>query len=158
MTIRLGAVMKRQKKRTYITIPQQPIKPELVGGVTTEELFASVGTNIAGLGCVAVSYHLETIAKTHRRVLLVTWGTEAKKAVRACRDAGLAAWVTYTDDCAAKPYVSLAEHTVCLGRLHTEALYDNDYALLQAAQACDATAILFMKSHRGAKEGFGYVP
>ncbi|MEG2261329.1 MAG: acetyl-CoA carboxylase carboxyltransferase subunit alpha [Raoultibacter sp.] len=146
--------MKWQKKRTYITIPQQPIKPELVGGVTTEELFASVGTNIAGLGHVAVSYHLETIAKTHSRVLLVAWGTEAKKAVRACRDAGLEAWVTYTEDRVAQPYVSLAEHAVCLGKLHAEVLYDNDYALLQAAQACGATAILFIKSHRGADASF----
>ncbi|MEG0096090.1 MAG: acetyl-CoA carboxylase carboxyltransferase subunit alpha [Raoultibacter sp.] len=147
--------MKRQKQRSYITIPRQPIKPELVGGITTEELFASVGTNIGGLGQAAVSYGLDTIAQAHGRALLVACGNEAKSAVRACRDAGLEAWVTYTADRADAAYVSLAKHTICLGSAYSEALYGNDYAVLQAAQDCGATAILFASAtHLGDSKGF----
>ncbi|MEG2369243.1 MAG: acetyl-CoA carboxylase, carboxyltransferase subunit beta [Raoultibacter sp.] len=134
--------MKRQKKQDYITIPRQPLKPQLLGGVTTEELFASEGTTIAGLGQAALTYSLEAIARDHARVLVVTYGANAKKILRAVVEAGIEAGVTYTDDRAGAGYLTLASHAISLGSTHTDALYCNDYALLQAAQSYKATAIL----------------
>ncbi|MEG0620376.1 MAG: acetyl-CoA carboxylase, carboxyltransferase subunit beta [Raoultibacter sp.] len=134
--------MKRHTQQNYITVPRQPLKPQLVGGITTEELFASEGTTLAGLGQAALTYTLEAIAREHERVLLVSYGAAAKKIVRAVGEAGLEAWLTYTSDCAGADYLALSRHQVCLAQTHSDALYRNEYALLQAAQSCKATAIL----------------
>lgn len=146
----------KQKKSRYITIPHQGIKPQWVGGVSTEELLAAHGTKVAGLGTAEISYSLERLAQDLEkpRVLLVDFGDHAAHIVRACKDAGLEVCATYTEDIADSSYVKIAQNGVCIGETFNENVFRNSYAILKAMQECEACAILLIDPSLAEDEGF----
>ncbi len=158
-----------KKKQQYITIPDQGVKPEWVGGVSTEELLASYGKNVGALGSAAISYRLELIAETltaenspngsgqlqeKPKALIVSHGEMARKTIRACQDAGLLACVPYTEDHVTERYLSLAHKQVGIGKVFSEGIFRNSYAILKAAEECEADAILLVDNPLSRERGF----
>lgn len=144
--------MARKNKQTYITVPYEGVKPEWVQKVSTEELLASSGIKVAGLGTAEVSYRIENIADAQKarctsegmpRILLVSRNQAAIRPITLlARDNKLSLRYAYVGD---SPKL-LHEWAVCLLSDEAEDAFDNSYAVLEAAQRCEATAILLVDS------------
>ena len=159
----------KKKRPEYITIPAQDVKPQWVGGVSTEELLAACGTNIGALGSAAISYSLGLIAETlapqrvngdHHQppskpsVLIVGHGEMLRKTIRACQDVGLLACVPYTDDQSAERNLSIAHSAVSIGPVFSERVFRNSYAILKAAEESGVHAILLVNHALARDKGF----
>ena len=161
--------MGRRKRQDYITIPHQGTRPEWVQGVSTEELLAANGTNVGALGSVEIAYSIESISQElardmnvdagacssdKPRVLVAGYGENAKRAIRACLDAGLEAYAVYTAGDEQATYVKIATGAEKIGDTFSEAVFANSYALLSACEACGARAVLALDAALGADYRF----
>lgn len=150
---------KRQKQQNYITIPHQGLKPEWVEGVSTEELLAAHGTNVGALGSAEVSYSLENMLDELQgsdsfekpRVLVVSKNlTTGKTVLRSVLDAGFDPMIACTKDLESQTQ----QRGVVIGERFSEKLFDNSYAITQAAQNCGAKAVLLVDSSLSHYQGF----
>lgn len=144
--------MARKDKQSYITIPHEGVKPQWVKGVSTEELLASSGIKLGGLGTAEVSYRLENIAEDARNkspqnrtpiALLVSHNISAIRpvALRA-RDYRLEMRHAY-----AGPSKNMhAEKGICLADTHSKTVFDNSFAVFQAVEECHADVVLLIDS------------
>lgn len=74
--------------------------------------------------------------------LVLAHGKTAKHLLQAVSDAGFASCAVYTKDRRLDSYLRVAQDTVCLGDVYSDALFSNGYAVLNAAEACGAAVIL----------------
>lgn len=88
------------------------------------------------------------------RVLVAGYGENAKRAIRACSDAGLDAFAVYTGDDAQAPYVRVAAGAEKIAEEFSEAVFSNSYALLGASESCGAGAILALDAELGCDQHF----
>jgi len=143
--------MNHRKKHYYISAP-------LAGSASGEADTAMVGHPSAGgansskiLDSVEISHNLAGLAANLEksgapRVLLVARGEEAERGILACKSVGLDVGVVFTEDMADEAYLGDADHAVCIGEVFSENLFNNSYAVLQAAEECNALAILLVES------------
>lgn len=135
----------------YITVPRRPVKPEWVEGVSTEELLASEGTKVAALGSVAITLRLDQVIDSVRgksadpvSALVVGFGDVARATLRACRDGGARGIAMATKDKAETPWVRVASDVVWVADSFDQALYENAYAVLKAAEEANSKVILLV--------------
>lgn len=103
-----------------------------------------------------ISYRLEGLIDELETpcVLLVDFGDHAVNTVHACRDAGLEVCVPFTKDMADSPYIRIAKKGVCIGDTFSENIFRNSYAILKAADECNAKAVLFIDPTLADTESF----
>lgn len=81
-------------------------------------------------------------ALTRPRILVMTRGKNSRRLIQDCIEAGFEVWVPTTQDHRFDSFLRAADGIVSMGERYSEALYSNAYAVLQAAQDCQASTIL----------------
>ena len=75
-------------------------------------------------------------------ILVMARAKTAKKVLPVAEEAGFSTCAVYTEDHARDAHLRMAQQTVCLGEIYSDALYCNSYAVLEACEACGASAVL----------------
>ena len=75
-------------------------------------------------------------------LLVVARGRLARKMLEVSGESGFSTCAVYTQDHARDSYLKSAHQAVCLGETYSPQLFCNSYAVLKAAEECDASAIL----------------